>query len=293
VAEETWTIVRLINWTTDFLRSQQIRTPRLDTELLLSYLLGLTRIELYLNFDRPLKKKELGEFKCLIKREVKREPIAYIIGHKEFWSLDFMVTKDVLIPRPETEVLVEETLKIFQEGILSANNCRILEVGTGSGAVAISLAKELPGISIIATDNSIKALRVAAQNVERHRVTKMVKLLGGDLLGPFRNCDGFTDIIISNPPYIPERDFKNLPSEIRDFEPKAALDGGKDGLYFYRKIIYGAARYLRDNGHLLLEIGENQTERVVWLIKETGRFKQCYTVKDLGGKDRVVKTQKR
>jgi len=292
VVKETWTIIRLINWTTDFFKSKNIPTPRLDAELLLSHLLNLNRIELYLKFDYVLKRKELEEFRELVIRRAKREPIAYITGHKEFWSLDFIVTEDVLVPRPETEVLVEETLKIFKESRQPVNGCRVLEIGTGSGAVAISLAKELPMVSIVASDNSRKALKVAKQNAAKFAMGNNFDLVLGDLFAPFRNENGFCDVIISNPPYVPQGDFLKLSPEIKDFEPQDALNGGKDGLQVFRKIIPDASKYIKKNGYLLLEVGDNQAKRVVRLIEETGLFCKSCIIKDLGGKDRVVKTQK-
>ena len=290
--EKIRTIARLINWASNFLKSKQIPTHRLDSELLLAHLLNLKRIDLYLNPDQILNEEEWYGFKRLTMRRAKREPISYLTGHKEFWSLDFIVTGDVLVPRPETELLVEEALKIFRTNRLSTDCCLILEIGTGSGAVAVSLAKELPGVSVIATDYSFDALRIAKKNAEKCQVIKNVNFLAGDIFGPFKNDRDLSDMVISNPPYIPDHVIQNLPPEVRDFEPVMALDGGKDGLDLYRRIIPQAARYLKKDGYLLLEIGENQEKKVTRMVRETGCFTQCSIIRDLGGNNRVVKTRK-
>lgn len=279
--QKRWTVLKVLQWTTDFFQRKGLKSPRLDAEVLLAHLLGVDRVGLYMNYDRPLREEELKAFREMVQRRTSGEPIAYITGQKEFWSLSFKVSPACLIPRPETEVLVEEALKAAKEAPLPL---QILEIGTGCGAVALALAKELPGAEIWATEKSPYALEVAQQNVELHGVSGQVVLLEADLFperGPF-------SLIVSNPPYVPTEEVLRLDPEVRDFEPLEALDGGPDGLLYFRRIASGARQYLRAGGWLVLEVGEGQDEGVQGILKEAG-LSRIEVRRDYSGVKRVVK----
>lgn len=285
--------MRVLNWTTGHFLENGIENPRLDAEVLLARSLRTNRLGLYLEYDKPLEKEELTEYKKLIKRRIKREPLQYIVGYQEFWSLKFKVDRGVLIPRPETEILVEEALKVFPQDKPWSKTINILEIGTGSGAVAVTLAKELQGVFIIATDISDRALHIARENAKNHGVERHITFLKGDLLRPVRRRIEFFDLVISNPPYIPGADFQRLEPEVRDIEPRIALDGGKEGLRFYRQILPQAGKHLAKGGWLMLEVGKGQYQEVSKLMEYTGDFLPPSTVKDLSGIERVVSAQKK
>jgi release factor glutamine methyltransferase len=259
------TILNILKWTASYFQTHDIDSPRAAAEILLAHALKLNRIELYMRYDQPLSEKELALFKALIKRRIAREPIAYIVGVKEFWSMDIAVTKDVLIPRPETEPLVEAALSLLP--INSApDSCnipkRILELGTGSGAIICALASHRPEHIFIASDRSIKAVELAAKNATHHNLNKKIMFFSGDWFMPLNEDTHLFDMIISNPPYINTRLINKLQPEISMYEPVMALDGGKDGLCWLRHIIRGAHTYLKPGGSLLLEIGHDQKEDV-------------------------------
>ena len=290
--EEIWTVSKLLNWTSEYFKTNGIENFRLDAEVLLAYLLKNDRLSLYLNYDQPLNKKELSNYRELILRRIKREPVSYIVGEKEFWSLKFKLDSHVLTPRPETEILVEEAIKAFTELPPKKPPAYILEIGTGCGAVAISLAATLKDVLIIATDISIAALRIAQENGRAHQVAEKILFLQGNLFGPIKENGKIFHCIISNPPYIPEYEIKNLPPEVKNFEPIIALNGGKDGLGFSRKIIAHAEKHLIPGGLIFLEIGEGQSEKIINCIKKTGVFYNISQTKDLSGRERVIKAQK-
>jgi len=293
---ETWTVLKIIQWTTEYLKGKGIENPRLDSEVLLANLLKLDRVGLYLNYDRPLSKEELSSFREIVKRRGAREPLQYITGHQEFWSLDFKVTPDVLIPRPETEILVEEALRAVrsqESGVWS-----ILDLCTGSGCIAISIAHELKEAVVYAVDASEAALSIARENSERHGVKDRVIFLSGDLYKALENRPPatdhrplFFDLIVSNPPYVKSSDIPNIQSEVRDFEPRMAVDGGPKGLDFYRRIVAGVGEYLATGGWLMMEVGEGQAEAVSEMIEDAGSFEAPSIVKDLAGIERVVKAR--
>ncbi len=308
MVKDIWTIQKLIDWTTQFFINSNIQNPRLDTEVLLSYSLKLDRLGLYLNYDKPLTEDELSSFKKLIQRRANREPLQYITGIQEFWSLDFKVAPGVLIPRQETEVLVEETLKdagykaqdakktatseTGNKALTSVPNPLILDLCTGSGCIAVALAKELTGSTIHAIDNSESALEVARQNSERHDVKDRITFMSGDLFQPLKNLAGKFDFIVSNPPYVKRSDLEGLEPEVNLFEPVSALDGGEDGLDFVRSIIDEAPTYLNNNGWLLLEIAFDQAAEVQAHIEMSGCYASLTVIKDLSGNDRVVKARR-
>lgn len=291
--DKTWTILRLLNWTARYFGEHAVENPRLDAEVLLGHVLKINRLNLYLNYDKPLKKDELTEYRNLIKRRIKREPLQYIIGYQEFWSSKFKVDKGVMIPRPETEILVEEALNVFPQATSSTPTVNILELGTGSGAISISLAKELRAGTIIATDISYAALKIARENAKLQGVEKQATFLQGSLFSPVKEREGFFDLVISNPPYIRREDIEYLQPEVRDFEPRIALDGGEEGLKFYRQILPQVGKYLVRGGWLMLEVGKGQFEKVVTLMEHTGEFHPALVVKDLSGIERVIKAQKK
>lgn len=279
---DAWTTKKVLDWTTEYFKKHQIDNPHLEAEILLAHALNAERIKLYIEFEKELDKKTLEAFRGFITRRAKREPTAYITGSRYFMSLNFSVTPDVLIPRPETELLVENAIEISRK---LDGKAAILDIGTGSGAIAVSLANFTDNAEITATDISEKALEIASANAQTHKVDGRIKFVRADLYPP-ENIK--FDIIVSNPPYIKTADIKGLQPEIRNFEPTAALDGGADGLDYYRRIIEKAGNYLEKGGALLLEIGAGQSKEVVNLINVALKPEKINIKKDLGGLDRIV-----
>jgi release factor glutamine methyltransferase len=286
--------LELLNWSTNRLKDHRIENPRLNAELLLARSLNLSREGLYRNLHGQLKEKERETLEKMIQRRISGEPLQYILEKQEFWSIDLKVDSRVLIPRPETEVLVEQSLLILSENSLRGVPS-ILEIGTGSGAIAIALAKEVKNIFLIATDISRDALVLAKENAISAGIQDQIKFVNGDLFGPLHPSKERKpfDLILSNPPYIIRHEIGSLAKEVRDYEPTIALDGGEDGLEFYRHLISQAPFYLREGGWLLLEIGQDQREMVSKLIEEEGTFLKSECVPDLSGFERVVKAQKK
>jgi len=276
---EAWTVLKLLRWTADYFAGRGVDAPRLDAELLLAETLGLDRVGLYVNFERPLQADELAAFRERVRRRAVREPLAYILGRAEFWSLSLLVTPAVLIPRPETELLVEQALPRLGDGPR-----QVLDIGTGSGALAIALAHERPECSVTAIDRSTAALAVAADNCRINGVADRIVLADGDLAalppGPF-------DLIVANPPYIPSGELAALMPEVRDYEPRLALDGGADGLAAYRAITAQAAGVLAPGGWLLMEVGFDQAAAVRALCAAAG-LAELFVARDLAGIERVV-----
>lgn len=285
-----WTITKLLAWTQSYFKEHDIDSPRLTAEILLSFSLGLERLDLYLQHDRPLEKQELAEFKSLIKRRVDREPVAYITGEKGFYDSRFEVDKGVLIPRPDTETIVEESLKLIEKVCDKKKENSVLELGTGSGAIIISLAKAKPGYSYTATDISDDAVYTAKKNAHNILGDK-IEFITGSWFDPVEKNRRF-DLVISNPPYIPTRDIDDLAPEIKSFEPVLALDGGADGLDCYRIIIEKAVNFLNPGGFLLLEIGFDQREGIMDIFNGHDGYENVEFVKDLAGHARVAKLKK-
>lgn len=275
---ETWTVLKVLQWTADYLAQRGVENGRRDAELLLCATIDLDRVGLYLNYDRPLNPAELGAFRERVGRRARREPLQHILGQTEFWSLPFTVSPAVLIPRADTEVLVEESLK------RATGSCAILDVGTGSGAIAIALAHELPTASVTAVDISPDALAVALKNASANGVEERVVFRQADLGalpgGPY-------DLIVANPPYIPAAEMPGLMPEVRDFEPHLALNGGGDGLDCYRRLLPAAAACLKSGGWLLVEVGCGQAPQVLGLFQTSG-LAETFTARDLAGIERVV-----
>jgi release factor glutamine methyltransferase len=291
LTKERWTVLRVLEWTQNYLRQKGIANPRLESELLLSYILGWDRVGLYLNYDMALSSRELEGFRKVIERRIMGEPLPYITGYQEFWSIRFKVGRCVLIPRPETEILVEETLHfIDQEGWQSPH---IIEVGTGCGAIAVSIAKSVPLVKIMATDISAGAIALARENAMDQDVASKIWFVQGDMVSFVRSgMGGIFDLMISNPPYIRRGDIDDLQPEIRGFEPRKALDGGVDGLDSYRVLIGDAPSVLRRGGWLVLEIGADQGADILDLVRQIGGFEQTRIIPDYSGKSRAVVAKK-
>jgi release factor glutamine methyltransferase len=289
-----WTIIKLLRWAASYFKTHDIDSPRATGEILLAHALGCERIDLYLNFDQPLSGNELKAFKALIKRRIRREPVAYILGVKEFWSLDLEVSKDVLIPRPETECLVEKALEVLSRSG-SSQSWRILDLGTGSGAIVTALASQQSRHIYFASDKSIQAIRVARKNARRHDLDNLIHYFNADWLTSLNQKKSALDMIITNPPYIPSRVIEGLQPEIRGYEPMAALDGNTDGLECFQAIINSAHFYLKPGGLLMLEIGHDQQGDVRRIASGCGSYENISCTKDYAGHDRVIcmRTKKR
>lgn len=275
-------------WAGSYLTSAEIPDPRLSAELLLGSVLGLDRPKIVVSLDQGLTQITWQSFQEKVFRRAQHEPIAYLIGQKEFWSLDFAVNPAVLIPRPETELLVEEALKTMAQW---DEGKTLVELGTGSGAVSIALAKSIvPGkkIRILATDLSWPALQTARENASRHGVDNRIAFVQGNWLAPFSHNRRWIDLLVSNPPYISERDIFHLPLTIKGYEPIKALSGGPDGLTALGAILQQGSQQLKIGGRLILEIGESQGDRVLTLAAEHG-YGNTLIGRDYSGKERILK----
>jgi len=278
-----WTVRDVLKWTADYFKGKGIATPRLDAEVLLAHSLGIDRLRLYLDLDRPLHPEERSRFKDLVRRRAAREPVAFIVGTREFWSISLRVSPGVLIPRPDTEILVESVLDRIR-----AIECPIiLEIGTGSAAISVAVARDHRRARILATDISPAALAVARVNAREAGLGESIDFVAGDLFSALRP-DARFDVICSNPPYVPTIELADLEPEITRFEPRQALDGGLDGLDVIRRLVREAGPYLKEHGALIIEIGDQQAESVVDLFSRLGGFTDVRTVPDLAGKLRVV-----
>jgi release factor glutamine methyltransferase len=282
--KKPYTVRELLAISTQYLKDKGCAAARLDAELLLGHVLQLSRIELYLNLDRPLTTQEVDAYRECIARRGRRMPVAYITGVKEFYSLDFAVTPAVLIPRPETELLVEKVVKLAKARLASGQQqVHILDVGTGSGAVAVAAARQDPEFLVTAVDISSEALEVARSNAVRHEVDHQMWFVVSDL---FSDVSGTFDIICSNPPYLTKAEMAQLQPEV-SFEPAAALDGGQDGLVFYHRIFQESQPHLAPSAYVAVEIGADQA-RAVAAIAEGCGFSVEECIQDYGGHDRVV-----
>lgn len=282
------TVLELIELAAGYLAGRGIDSARLDAEVLLGHTLGLDRVGLYVNFDRPLETHEVDAYRRVIAERGQRKPVAQITGVREFYSYELTVTPDVLIPRPETELLVETVLAYVKhlQARRPGHVPRIVDVGTGSGAIAVVLAAELPEADVWAIDCSPDALRVAQQNAARLGVSDRVTFRQGQWLQPVATEKPF-DVVVSNPPYIPSAQIEQLMPEVRLFEPRLALDGGVDGLDSYRELLPAARHVVGPGGMVAVEVGDGQAEQVAAIGRKAGWSK--YVVhNDLAGKGRVV-----
>lgn len=280
--QEKWTIKDLLIWTTRFFTDKGIEEPRLNAEALLARVLEKDRVYLYANYSAPVNQNEREQYRELIKRRISREPLAYLLGKREFMSLDFKVTPAVLIPRPETELLVETVFQLAPKD----QPVSICDVGTGSGAIAVSLAYYMPQAQVTAIDISGSALEIARYNADQHGVK--VRFLEGDLLDPIPAGEQF-DFICANLPYISEAEFPGLDPEVLNYEPRLALWGSGDGLELYRRLVPQAWQHLPGGGHLLMEIGCSQAEAAAALFPSPA---QVQVRQDWAGRDRLVIAQK-
>ncbi len=278
--KQNWTVLEVVRWTTGRFERQGLPTARLDAELLAARAFGLSRVELYTRFDQPLAEAELGAYRALVQRRVAGEPVAYILGRKEFWSLDLEVDRRVLVPRPDTETLVELGLEILK-GREGAH--RVADIGTGSGAIALAMKKERPGDEVVAVDVSEDALAVARGNATRLGLE--VTFFQGDLLAPLAGL-GKLDVVLSNPPYIETADIATLAAEVR-CEPALALDGGPDGLEVVRRLAREAVGMLAPRGALALEIGAGQAAQAMDILTGAGLLRVGVR-RDLADIERVV-----
>lgn len=281
---KTWKIAPLLKTTEDYFKSKNIEPARLDAEVLLSSILKCERIRLYTDFEKILSDEELSAYRNLVKRRACGEPVAYILGEKEFYSIKFKVNKNVLIPRPETEHLVEETINIIKQYFPKNQTVKILDIGTGSGCIAVALAANLDNVSIIATDISEEALNTAAMNSVLNKVDEKIEFRMGNLFEPVKN-EKF-DIIVSNPPYIAEDD-KNVMEDVRKYEPHSALFAENNGMYFYENISSTAESFLNNKGVLVFEAGAGQADKISGLLRNT-TLKSHKVISDHAGIDRVV-----
>ena len=287
MADAVWTIQRLLTWTTDFFRERGIESPRLDAEVLLSALLGRDRMYLYVHFDEPLEPEELARFRGYVKERAAHVPLAYVLGRREFMGLDFRVTRDTLIPRPDTEILVQCAVDFLCARLeAGATACTIADIGTGTGAIALSTLHYTEGTRADAVDISPAAAAVARENAERLGLTERIDIHVGDLLAPL--AGGRYDMILSNPPYIPTADIATLMPEVRSYEPHLALDGGTDGLNIYRRLMADAPTLLKEGGAIAVEVGIDEAAAVAALAMAHPRIVRTETLKDLGGIERVV-----
>ena len=307
-----WTIQKLLNWITEYFTEKAIDAPRLSAELLLSHVLAMTRIELYTKFDKPVDQRQLDQLHALTKRAGQDEPLAYLIGKTEFYSIEFDITPDCLVPRPETELLVERAIEFLRAriaikaatpdvlyrgqiaGVDTTPAQSVCDLCTGSGCIAVAIAKNFPSAKLIATDICDRALEVAASNTAKHGLTERIALLHGDLFDPLiRQLDNTEfDLIVCNPPYISAPEFDALDKNVRDYEPRIALLAGSDGLDVYRRIIEKADTFLKPDAALMLEIGYAQGPAVKKLIEQTDAFAQIKIEKDPHNNDRIVTARK-
>ncbi len=280
---ERWTVGTVLAAANEYLYGQALSGARLEAELLLAHSLALSRLDLYTQFDRPLSEEERTVYRRLLKERSTGRPLQHLTGKQAFRRLDLRMADGVFIPRSETELLVEAVLGWLRarEGVAD-----VLEIGTGSGAICVSLAVEAPGTTVWSTDISEEALALAAANASAHGVEDCVHLVHGDLFSPAPAGQAF-DVIVSNPPYVPSGEIDSLASEVRDHEPRAALDGGPAGLDFYRRIISEAGRRLKAGGLLAFEVGIGQAQEVSAGLSTAG-FEGIDIIRDYGGIERIV-----
>jgi release factor glutamine methyltransferase len=286
--EITMIVHDILNESTKTLEAADIPSARLDAEVLLSFCLGCDHLEFYKNPDMTISETQLAAFRNLIARRLQWEPVAYITSRKEFWTFVLEVNNAVLIPRPDTEIIVEEAVNICRK--IDSSEIKILDIGTGSGAIAIALAKEMPHAKVVATDISEAALKLAQKNAAALGLKDKIDFRLGNLFEP---VDGIFDIIICNPPYISAKDYEELPAGVKNYEPREALWAVKSGLEFYEKLVYQAAVFVQKNGWLLLEIGAKQEAGVREIMEDTGFYDSIEMSRDYAGLPRVIKARRK
>ena len=282
-AEKRWTVLELLRWTTDHFASKGIDTARLDAEILLAHALGTTRMQLYVDFEKPVLPDERAAFRELVRQRAgERIPVSLLLGEKEFWSLSFRVTNEVLTPRPDTETIVQGALDRLPD---ADGAWRVADIGTGSGAIALAIASERPNSHVLATDISEPALKVAASNAELLQLKERVRFEQGSLFEALEGEEPF-DLLVSNPPYLARSEAESLPPELAH-EPEVALFGGEDGFEVLRPLVAGAREVLKPGGHLLVELDPKQAEAVAAQCGEAG-FSETVALRDLAGSIRVI-----
>ncbi|MCE5340325.1 MAG: peptide chain release factor N(5)-glutamine methyltransferase [Planctomycetaceae bacterium] len=288
---EQWTTKKLLDWMTGHFTDKKIDSPRLTAELLLSNVLNMQRIELYMNFDKEVERLNLEKLRGLVKRCLNNEPVQYLTGRTEFYSISLKVSPACLIPRPETELLVERAIEFLRTRIAPQYVC---DLCTGSGCIAVAIAKNYPEAKVIATDICDNALKIAAENIAKYNLTEKIHLLHGDLFKPIidRLDVKEFDLITCNPPYISHPELEKLEPKVKNHEPQLALNGGPDGLDIYRRITAEVGTHLKKDGLLLLEIGYLQGPAVRQLLEDTKIFGQIKVEKDLSNNDRIVSAVK-
>lgn len=280
--EEPWTVRRVLDWTIGYLKDNGSDHPRLDAEILLAYSRKCERIQLYTQFDELLSEEERGLMRSLVKRRAAAEPVAYLVGHREFFSLDFEVNRGVFIPRPDTETLVAATLDLLRQFTAP----EILELCTGTGCVSIAIAKNHPTVQVTTVEKNPAPFATAQKNIEKHGMHERVRLIEGDLFAPLPEGAKF-DVIVSNPPYVVRSEIATLDGDVQLHEPHAALDGGEDGLDIIRILIDKAPETLRPSGWLLFELDPEQADTACELLRKRG-FADVRTEADLSQRPRVV-----
>ncbi len=288
----TWTIKKLLEWITEYLKDKGVDSPRFATELLLSHVLEMKRIELYTNYSKPVAKPDLDKLHKLVKRAAENEPIQYLVGRTQFYSLEIQVSPACLIPRPETEQLVEISIDFLKT---RRGHQKILEPCTGSGCISIALAKNFPDCDIVSTDISESALSVAEKNIENHSLRDQTKLLKGNLYDPLipEMEDEQFDLIVSNPPYVTNAEYEKLEENVKEYEPRRALLAGEYGTDVIEPLIEKAAEFLKSGGSLIFEIGYQQANLVKQLINENKNFENVNIFKDFQKNDRIARTFKK
>ena len=287
----SWTVQKLLNWVTEYLTGKGVDSPRLSAELLLCHVVGLARIELYTQFDRPVPPQKLDQLHDLVKRAGLHEPVAYLTGRTEFYSIELDISSDCLIPRPETELLVQRAIEFLRsrDGVQF-----VCDLCTGSGCIAVAVARNFLDARVVATDISSGALELADRNIAKHQLHERVELLQGDLFEPLvAQLDvGQFDLIVCNPPYVSSSEYETLAANVKDYEPKSALLAGADGLDVYRRLIDKVDQFLKPGAALMLEIGYAQGPAVRELLEQTGAFAEIKIEKDPQNNDRVVTATK-
>lgn len=291
-AGQTWTLKRVLDWTTSHFERKQLDSPRLCAELILAHALACQRIRLYTDLQRPLVDDELTRIRDLVRRAGEHEPIQYLTGIAHFYGLEIAVSPDVLIPRPETETLVEKAIdRLKHAGKLDP---RVLDLCTGSGCIACAVASGVPSARMVAVDLSLRAVDVARRNIDRLKLSDRIDVLCGDLFEPLNELPDKRafDLLLANPPYIRSAEIATLDRNVRDYEPRLALDGGEDGLVPLRRILDEAGDWLAPGGHALIEIAFDQAEQALWVVSQRPAWTDASIVNDLGKRPRVLVVRK-
>ena len=287
--EGTWTVRRLLEWTTPFFTRKGVDSPRLSAELLLAHVLAVPRIKLYTDYERSLDASQLSAYRDLVRRAAEDEPVAYLTGRAHFFNLEFTVTRDVLIPRPDTETLVENVIQLIRHQADLAN-CRVLDLCTGSGCIAAAIAHNVKNAVVVATDINSAAVAIARENLERLGLAQRVVVEEGDLFSPLGKMVDRQPfhLLVANPPYIPSGQIAQLDRSVRDYEPLSALDGGLDGLAIHRRILSESPPHLFPGAHIFLEIAFDQADLARQIAAEHSEFTDVRIFKDHAGNNRVL-----